>query len=402
MAGLACALRLQQAQTPFRLYEAAEAVGGRVRTDLVDGFRLDRGFQVLLTAYPEAQRILNYENLKLQKFEPGALVRFQGKFHRFVDPWRRPRHALATALSPLATFGDKLRVGRLRSRLLGCSMNEIYETPETTTRDALKQCGFSETIIQRFFRPFLGGIFLEDELTTSSRKFEFVFRMFSQGEAALPAKGMEEIARQLADQLPSESIYLNAPVQNVRGNTVELTNGETDSAEWVVIACDAPQAATLLGEKPPPGHSVSCLYFAAKEPPVREPILVLNGDQEGPINNLCVPSQVSSAYAPRGQSLISVSVLQDSFSNEQLLQHVTSQLRDWFGAAVEEWRHLRTYRISHALPAQSPPALDPVAKPIRRGERLLVCGDYLDFASLQGALTTGRRSADEIIAERGT
>lgn len=399
MAGLACASHLHEARISFRLLEAADAVGGRVRTDVVDGFRLDRGFQVLLTAYPEAQRILDFPALNLQEFEPGALVRFKGKFHRFVDPWRRPGHFFSTALSSLATIPDKFRMARLRSRLCRGSLEQLLNHPETTTLEALRNDGFSEKVIDRFFRPFLGGVFLEPELTTSSRKFEFVFRMFSQGYAALPAQGMEELARQIADRLPAGSIHTNLPVERIEGHTVHLVNGEQHSAKSVVVAVDSSAAARLFGEETQPGCHVSCLYFAASRAPIEEPILVLNGDGQGPINNLCIPSQVSPAYAPDGQSLISVSILDDSLFDESLLQNVNTQLRDWFGEQVDHWRHLKTYRIPYALPAQPPPALSPVTKSIRRADGLFVCGDYLDIASLQGAMVSGRRVAETVISD---
>ena len=393
LAGLCCARRLHESGVSFQLLEASDDVGGRARTDEVDGFLLDRGFQVLLTAYPEAQQVLDYDALELARFSPGALVRYRGKFHRFADPWRSPRHVISTAISPVGSLFDKLRVARLRSRVCRGSLDDLFERPETTTIDALRQAGFSPQIIEPFFRPFLGGVFLDRELLTSSRMFEFVFRMFATGDAVLPARGIGAMARQIADQLPEGSVRTGAAVEALDGTMVRLASGEVLQAGAVVVASEAPGAAKLLGDSPPAGgQSVTCLYFAAERPPIDDPILVLNGDGEGPVNNLCVPSQVAETYAPENQSLISVTVL--GTPDGDIEAAVREQLRDWFGTAVDEWRHLRTYRIPYALPGQAPPALSPVAKPVKRRDGLFACGDYLDTASIQGAMLSGRRAAE--------
>jgi phytoene dehydrogenase-like protein len=393
LAGLCCARSLHEAGVSFQLLEASDDVGGRARTDETDGFLLDRGFQVLLTAYPEAQQVLDYDALDLARFAPGALVRYRGRFRHFADPWRSPRHLISTAVSPMGSLFDKLRVARLRSRVARGSLDALFERPETTTIDALRAAGFSKQIIETFFRPFLGGVFLDRELVTSSRMFEFLFRMFASGDAALPSRGMGDMARQIAGQLPQVSIRPGTRVESLDDASVRLASGEVLQADAVVVACEAPIAARLLGDpKPPSGQAVTCLYFAADRPPIEEPILVLNGDGDGPINNLCVPSQVAPTYAPENQSLISVTVLGTPDGDIEV--GVREQLRDWFGTAVDDWRHLQTYRIPYALPGQAPPALSPVAKPAQRRDRLFVCGDYLDTASIQGAMLSGRRAAE--------
>ena len=393
LSGLCCARRLHEAGVSFQLLEASDDVGGRARTDEVNGFLLDRGFQVLLTAYPEARNVLDYDALNLASFTSGALVRYRGKFHRFVDPWRSPRHLLATAISPIGSLTDKLRVAQLRSRVCRGSLDKVFERPETRTIDALRQAGFSERIIELFFRPFLGGVFLDYELNTSSRMFEFIFRMFATGSAVVPAGGIGEIAHQIVNELPHENLRTRISVETLQGTTIRLTSGEILEAGTIVLACEAPVAAKLLGTTTPPsGRGVTCLYFAAERPPIEEPILVLNGDGTGPINNLCVPSQVTPTYAPAGQALVSVTVL--GIPDGDIEASVRKQLRDWFGPDAIAWRHLRTYRIPYALPSQAPPALSPVGKSAKRSDHLFVCGDYLDTASIQGAMVSGRRAAE--------
>ncbi len=399
LSGLVCARQLCAHGVTCRLLESQDTVGGRVQTDDVDGFRLDRGFQVFLTAYPEAQRWLDYGQLDLCRFEPGAMIRFAGKFHRLADPWRRPQHWLATAISPAATLSDKLRIPLFRRHTTRGEIEELYRRPEQPTMDLLRGHGFSDVIIERFFRPFFGGVFLDRDLQTSSRLCEFVFRMFALGEAALPQNGMGEIPRQLARQLPPDVVRTQCHVQAIDGRDVVLSGGERLSARAIIVATEAPAARRLLDDPfPADGRSVHCLYFAAEAPPVKEPILVLNGDGSGPINNLCVPSQVSPGYAPGGQSLVSVTVLHDYKQQENLMPQVTRQLQAWFGSAVASWRHLKTYDIRYALPVQAPPALQPVEKPATVREGVFVCGDHCDTASINGAMAAGRRAAEAVCA----
>ncbi len=414
LSGLVCAHELVRSGRRCVVLESSDDVGGRARTDIVDGYQLDRGFQVLLTAYPEAQKLLNYDQLRLGHFASGALVRFQGKFHRLSDPLRQPSQAISSLLSPVATFGDKLRMLKLKNDVCRLSLDEIYRRPELKTIEVLRDRGFSKTVIESFFRPFLGGVFLDRSLWTSSRMFEFVFKMFSTGAAALPAEGMGAIARQLASKLPRDTIRLNTVAKHVDPGRVTLNNGEELMARSIVLATDARNAKQLWAnyvssdsssensnsERQESAPSVTCIYFAADRPPLKEPILVLNGESHGPINNVCVPSQVSTTYAPQGKSLVSVSVIGDPKLDDVALEvSVRSQLIDWFGAATNQWRHLKTYRIREALPSQFPPALAEVERPAKLAEGIFACGDYRDTASIQGAMSSAKRAAAKVLAE---
>jgi phytoene dehydrogenase-like protein len=400
LAGLCCARELHRRGVRSRLLDAADAVGGRIRTDAVDGFRLDRGFQVFLTSYPEARAVLDYPALRLRPFLPGALIRFGGKFHTLADPWRRPLAALRSLVAPVGSLADKVRVGRLRARVLSGSAEDRFRDPETTTLATLEAAGFSGAMIDRFFRPFLGGVFLDAGLGTSSRMFGFVFRMFAEGEACLPAEGMEAIPRQLAAALPAGSVRLGARVEQVRPGSVRLDTGEELAARAVVVATDGASAARLLGVAQHAGAvGVTCLYFAASHPPVDSPVLVLNGDGVGPVNNLCVPTSVAPTYGPPGASLVSATVLGTPPDEDRLLGEVREQLASWFGPAARSWRHLRTYRIPDALPRQDPPALAEPERPVRLEPGLYVCGDHRDNASINGAMASGWRAAEAIAAE---
>ncbi len=403
VSGLVCALELTRLGFSVQVLEASDAVGGRVRTDVVDGFRLDRGFQVLLTAYPEARRWLSYEGLALRTFEPGAMVQVEGKLHRVSDPLRRPSQALSSAFAPIGTLRDKLLIAKLREELVIASIDEVLTSPESSTLEALRAYGFSRQIIERFFRPFLGGIFLDPELATSSRMFRFVFRMFALGYAALPAQGMQAIPQQLASALPEGSIRLNTPVESITGQSVRLKDGDELRANAIVVACDPAHAEWLLSSTDAGVRTamrgVDCLYFAAERSPVEAPFLVLNGDGSGPINNLCVPSDIAPSYAPPGSHLISVTVLKPAVSEELTLQHVTAQLSRWFGREAERWQHLRTYHIPEALPDQSLSSGGVRMSSVRVEKGLYICGDHRRTASLNGAMNAGRRAAECLAAD---
>ncbi len=397
LAGLACALRLHEAGVGVRVLEASDGVGGRVRSDLVDGFRLDRGFQVLLTAYPEARRVLDYAALDLRPFAPGALVRRAGRFHELTDPWRRPSRAIATLAAGVGTLGDRLRVARFRGRTRRGSLDELFKRPAASALARLRAEGFSAEMIDSFFRPFFGGVLLDRSLSCSSRLLEFVFRMMAEGDVAVPAAGMGAIPLQLAARLPEGAIRLGTRVAAVSPRRVVLDSGEVLDATAVVVATEGPEAARLLGLPAPGSRSVACVYFAAKLAPRREPMLLLDGEGSGPVNNLCFPSNVAPSYAPPGRTLVAASVLEAPADDDALEAGVRTQMRAWFGRGADDWRHLKTYRIAHAQPVQDPVALDPVERPVRLDGGVFVCGDHRETASIQGALSSGRRAAEALL-----
>ena len=396
LAGLTCARRLQQAGRTCVVLEAAEAVGGRVRTDMVEGFQLDRGFQVLLTAYPEARRWLDYAALDLRAFNPGARVQTAAGLYRVADPFRQPEHLWATLRAPVGSLFDKLRIATLRSRARRGSLAAVFKRPETTTLAALQAHGFGADMIERFLRPWLGGIFLERELTTSSRMMEFVFRMLAEGDAAVPARGMQAIPEQLAAGLAAGTVRLNTPVSAVMPDGVRLGSGEHLRAEHVVIATDGAGAAALLPEVTPPDwRSTVTVYFQAPQSPVDEATLLLNGQAGGRVNHVAVMSDVAAEYAPADTALLAVSLLGPAEEHDEtLVAQVQAELTAWWGKQVREWRVLKTVRVRHALPVRLPLVNEP-ARPVRPG--VWVCGDHRDTASIQGAMQSGRAIADVII-----
>jgi phytoene dehydrogenase-like protein len=277
----------------------------------------------------------------------------------------------------------------------------LFAARDAPASEFLHEFGFSREIIQRFFRPFFGGVFLESELQTSCRMLQFVFRMFAAGHATLPAQGMGAIPKQLADPLPKDRLRLASEVAGIDDTTVRLASGERLRARAVVVAAEGPAAARLVEGLPVPGaRNVTCVYFAAEKPPLDEPVLLLNGVGDGPVNNLCVPSVVAPAYAPPGAALISASVIGlPAISDAELERQIRGQLGSWFGSAVERWEHVRTYRIAGALPVVEPRWTPGPDRPIQVRPGLYVCGDHRENPSIQGAMASGRRAAERVLAD---
>ena len=399
LSGLACAVHLHEAGIPVQVIEASDGVGGRVRTDHVDGFLLDRGFQVYLSAYPEAGAMLDLEALQLHPFASGALVYNGERLVRVMDVFKHPGSLLESAFAPVGTLADKLRVALLRFRAMGSSNEEIASRPDFETQDFLRKFGFSPAMIDGFFRSFYGGIFLEKELRTSSRMFEFTFRMFSEGSATLPARGMGAIPRQLVGRLPPQSIRLNSPVSSANRNSILLASGEKIEGSGVVIATHAAQTSEIIpgfAKQAPAWRSVSNVYFGAKISPLAEPIIALNASGKGLVNNICVPSDVAPGYAPPGRSLVSVSLL-GIHREPDIPERVRQEMRSWFGNQVDDWRHIRTEVIRHALPEQLPGSPSPG---FIEHEGILICGDHTMSASIEGAVISGKRTAAAIIKAR--
>lgn len=401
LAGLACARRLTAAGRDVVVLEAGDGVGGRVRTDRVDGFLVDRGFQVLLTGYPAARAQLDLDALDLRPFEPGVVVRADGRMQRLSDPVRDPLGAPQALTSTVLGLGDGLRLLRLQLRVTIPDGQRVAGRPQTTTRTALDEAGFSERIVERFFRPFLAGVFFDPGLATSSRMFELVMRSFFRGKVAVPASGMEAMPRQLAEHLPPGTIRLDTPVERVDHGAVLTAAGERVEAADVVVATDGPAAARLLGDvvDVAPGLGTTTLWWAADDSPVGGGWLVLDGERSGPVNNLAVMSDVAPGYAPPGRSLVAGSLVGVPAEDDRALDAAARrQLRDWYGAVVDGWELLRVDRIPFAQPRQQPRDLPSLARPVAVGERVWVCGDHRDTASIQGALVSGRRTAQAILA----
>lgn len=395
IAGLTCAKYLNDYGIEPLVLEASEGVGGRVRTDQFEGFLLDRGFQILLIAYPEAQKILDYNTLNLKMFRSGALVRMGHDFSTISDPFKEPLQVFQTLFSSVGSLSDKLKVLQLSNEVAKQDTQEFFNEKATDTLSYLQNYGWSEEMITNFFKPFFGGVFLENELATSSNFFRFVFKQFYNGEAAVPARGMQAIPEQIAAKLPEGSVKLGTKVANIHGNTITLSDGKKLTAKQIVVATDAANADRLLQRSLNRAYNTTtCTYFSADRSPLTQKMLTLNPNRLSVVHNLCVPSDIAPSYAPAGKSLISVSTQGLELVDEQkLTAHIVQELTSWFGDEVKTWQHLSTYHIPESLVKYT---ADAAPANLKISDHLYECGDHVAYPSLNAAMATGRAVADMI------
>ncbi|CAL6314005.1 unnamed protein product [Bathycoccus prasinos] len=425
LAGLAAAVRLETKNVPYVLLESSDGFGGRARTDIVDGYILDRGFAIYLSSYEECNKIFDTKALDLRKFYAGADVRFENQFYRVADPFRHVSDALPSLLpnhkigSPL----DKVLVGLVRFQTLLLRMNPMQRESSETIEERLNTFGFSEEMVDRFFRPFLGGIFFNPELTTDSRLFDFVMRSLALGENCLPAKGIGAMAEQLVGRLDEKNVHANAKVQEIRNVNdavevrVQMMNKEEETiirGKKVILAVEGPECDRLLGTKDKQrekGVGTTCVYFSCDKPyDAENAMLYLDGEKykggggkKTLVNNCCFPSVVSPTYAPNGKHLCSASIIgvPSELSDEQIGDRVKSELSDWFGESItSSFKLLKVYRIPFAQPIQTPSAKGSSKTAFEQTcesgamKNVYLAGDHRDAATFDGALISGRRCAE--------
>jgi protoporphyrinogen oxidase len=446
-AALTAAERLaaQNGTRKIVLMEATPTLGGRVQSDTtVDGYTFDRGFAVFIEEYPTAKKIFDYKALKLGKFLPGALVKVPdaNELARVTDPLREPSEIFTALVAPVGSIFDKLSLLPLISQVRASTIDQLFTEDETDTLEELMvRWGFSSVIVERFFKPFLEGIYLAPLEEQSSRMFKFVFKMFSEGSASLPTGGMQMVANQLVTKVKATGIVdirtsqpisqIVQPKEQEMGYTIITTDAKTKIlASSVIIATEGNVAQKLLAsldgfeflQKLPeqPQREVGCLYYTFEgEPPVADPILILNGmgsefrgTVEDPVNNICFPSAVSDGYAPSGSSVCSVTVLKRALEfyegkDAELDRAVRKQLSSWFPSVATDiatkWTLRKIYRIPVAQPSQ---LYGPAPASVHggrvcsqfRGKKLphglFVCGDHMATATLNGALESGENAGN--------
>lgn len=391
VAGLTAANYLHRANLDFTVFEVSDQPGGKLQTERVEGFTLDMGFQVFLTAYPEAKALLNFNTLKLNYFEPGAVLKLKDKFVEIYDPIRQPSKILNGLTSPVGNLLDKIKILQLSNALKRLSIEEIFHTPECSTFEDLKRLGFSGKIIERFFKPFLGGIFLERPLKTSNRMFRFVMKMFAEGNAALPESGIVKVAEQLAQNIPVETIQYQKKVSGIAKGKVIIENEDAQSFDYIL------SSVNFSEEKTQQHNQVCNLYFAATVAAVKGKKLILNANGSGLVNNVVFVDEIDSSVAPEGKSLVSVSVIGNpNLSDKALVKAVQQELSEWFGMVAKTWKHLKTYRIEKALPFC--PHINNNITPVER-DGIIYIGDEFTFGSLNAAMESGRKAAGYVKAK---
>lgn len=396
LAGLRAAQLLCRRGLDVVVLDAADRPGGRVATDLVDGFRCDRGFQVTNTSYPALRAALDLDALDLRAFAPAAAVRGTDGLHVYGDPRRRPALAPHMAVDRLVPVRDKATLAAWTARVLAAGPKRVAAHGGRSAADDLAAAGVRGPVLDRVLRPFLSGVLGEAELATSAAFVRLVWRSFAVGTIAVPADGMGALPAQLAAGLPDGVLRLGRRVEAVRSGAVRV-DGDELAARAVVVATDPVTAAELLpGVAAPRMYALTTLYHVAPNPPASSPTLHLDGTG-GPLANTVVLTEAAPGYSPDGRSLVSSSFLgtADRLSEPD----VRRELARIYGVPTGDWTHLHTAEVPRALPAL--PAASPLRRDVALGDGVFVAGDHRDTPSQQGALVSGRRAAEAVVAHLG-
>ncbi len=395
LAGLACAQHLSRSGRAVLLLEASDGVGGRVRTDAVDGFRCDRGFQLLNPAYPVLPKVIQLDQLDLRPFRAGVVVAHGSQRWLLADPRREPHRLVDTLRAPIGTTLDKLKLARWAAKSL-LPLRRQLASPDRSLSAELDAWGVSGILRQGVVEPFLSGVLGESDGATSARLAGLLVRSFLLGTPAVPSLGMARLPELIADSLPAGVVQLGTPVRQVSADSVR-TDDEQIQASAVVVATDPATTARLTGLAAVPCRALTTFWHTAPEPPTRRPYLHIDADARGPVVNTAVVTNVAPSYAPAGRPLIASTVL-GADDSQQMESSVRRHLELIYGSATESWRRVAAHAILEALPAQLPP-LD-IRQPVTLTNGVHVAGDHRDTASIQGALVSGRRAAVAVLAGR--
>ncbi|WP_019038715.1 NAD(P)/FAD-dependent oxidoreductase [Psychroflexus tropicus] len=393
LSGLVAAINLENAGFKPDIFEATDRVGGRVKTDYREGYSFDHGFQVLLTQYPATKKYLDYDLLELQKFYPGAIIYKNKNQDKIGDPLRQLSLLWPTLTSKIGSIADKLKVLKLNTELKKKSFDDIFLAEEKTTHQYLKDYGFSDEIIHNFFKPFFTGIFLEHELKTSSRKFEFVYKMFGEGSASIPKKGIQAIPNQLMAQLKHTKFHFNSPVKSIQDQKVTFKDESTKHYDYVIIATEASHLISNLKNQHSTWKSVDNFYVTVKNRAFSEPMIGLISEEEALVNNFYY---VSEPHAK--EHLLSVSVVKPhDLSQEELKTRITKDLKDHVD--IETLEFIKFYHIKKALPImQSVNYMLPKSE-TQLKDQIFLAGDHLANGSLNAAMLNGESAAQAVISK---
>jgi phytoene dehydrogenase-like protein len=409
LAGLACARVLCAAGLEVTVAEAADAVGGRVRTDRVDGYLLDRGFQVLNTAYPEARRVLDLEALDLRALDSAAALYADGRRIRLPNPLHEPTTVGDLLRAPLGGLRAKSALARYTVATAMLPVEMLRRRPDDPATTAWRDAGIPADVVERLLVPFFAGVTLDPGLGTSRRYVDLMMRMFARGRSVVPARGMQAMPEQLAARLPPGTVRLGCPVHAVRPDEIDTggidtggdTGGDAVRARKVVVAVDGWTAARLLPGcvEPPQERGVTTVYHAAPAWPGATGTLVVDAEAS-PVTNTVVMSAAAPEYAPAGRALVATSLVHDGGHVD--VGGLRARLTRLHGTDTSTWEEIARYDVPRALPAM--PAPHRLRTPVRRrqdGAPVYVCGDYCDTSSIQGALVSGRRAAETVLTDLG-
>ena len=377
------------------IIESSATVGGRVKSDLVDGYTLDHGFQVLLTSYPAAKKYLDYKALDLQKLLPGATLFKNGKAQTIGDPLRSLSLLFPTLLSTVGTLSDKIKILKLNTLLKKKKISAIFKTEEKKTLQYLKDFGFSYEIITDFFKPFFGGIFLETQLETSSRMFEFVYKMFGDGLAVIPENGMQAIPNQLKSNLKRTTFKFNSLVKEVKDKHIILEDDYTLQSHITIIATDASPLISNLKKQETQWKSCDTLYFETEKSVLNKPLIGLIADEDALINNIFYHTSIATLNK-KSKGLLSVTVIKNHQLEENaFIKKVVAELHSKCG--ITEVTFLKRYQIKKALPMLTNLQYEISSTETKLKSSIFLAGDQLLNGSLNAAMIAGERAAMGVI-----
>ena len=405
VAGLAAARRLSVAGREVCVIDASDAIGGRIRTDQIDGLLLDRGFQLYNPSYSEGISVLDLKALDVKSFSPGVIVSIDGRNYKMADPKREPSWAIDSLLAPVGKISSKLKFARYA---IGLALSKSNSATYDQRTDAFVRSKFGAELTDKVLRPFLAGVFLEPELATSKRFFDIALKSFISGSPGVPREGMQAIPNQLATQLPGGSIHLNVTAQAVASTMVRTDKGDI-RCRSVVIATNARSAALLIPSlKVPASNAVTTWYHLAdcsgEDLTEGKSTLVIDGkkfkgtvdDPSRPLVNTVVMTNNAPSYASGGRTLISSSATGvHSSAQSELL--VRSHLASLYKVPTSNWTHVATYPIPDALPMMTAP--HDVEQSVRLSDGVYIAGDYRQVSSINGALASGRRAAEALLTD---
>lgn len=395
ISGLIAAQVLENYGYKPTIIEGSNSVGGRVKSDLVEGYLLDRGFQVLLTSYPAAKKYIDFDALEIQKLLPGATIFKNGKSQTIGDPLRSFSLLFPTLFSSIGTFSDKLKILKLNVLLKKKEIDTIFKEDEKTTLQYLIDVGFSEEMIQTFFKPFFSGIFLEPNLDTSSRMFEFVYKMFGEGLAVVPKAGIQAISNQLKDNLKNTKILLNSEVESVKNKGIILKDGSEIESDFTIIATEASQLVANLNNQETHWKTCDTLYFETSERIISRPLIGLISEENSLINNLFYHTSIQTTTKGKGE-LLSVTIVKNhSLSEKQLIEKITEELEDFCG--ITNTTFIKRYQIEKALPKLDNLQYEISSTETKLTSSIFLAGDQLLNGSLNAAMIAGERAAMGVI-----
>lgn len=403
LAGLRCGWRLAEAGRSVVVVEAAQAVGGRERTDTVDGFLLDRGFQVLNPAYPAVRRWVDLDALELRPFGAGVLVRRERGLTELSHPLRNPAGLLATLRSGLLTPRGVAAMVRWVGPALAAP-RRVVDGPDRSLSEGLDRVGLAGPLRDEVIEPFLAGVLAEDRGETSEAFAKLLVRMFALGVPGLPARGIRALPEQLAAAAvrAGADLRLGEAVVEVSGGVssavLRLAGGERLAARAAVLAVGPEAVGGLLEVPPPRTRGLQTWWFAAGEPPTASTMIAVDGRRRGPVVNTAVMTNCAPELAPPGRHLVQATCLLPASADAAATEaQVRRQVGEIYGVDTSGWQLVHRHDIRHALPAQPPPLR--TTSPARVSPSVYVCGDHRDTASIQGALVSGHRVAGAVLAD---